>query len=58
MNASQPDRGNAVLDECWQMVDGMGLYDIETDPAQASEIASDYPEQVVRLKAAYDEWWA
>ena len=33
------------------------LFDLKTDPAQAHDIASENPDEVKRLGAAYDEWW-
>ena len=57
MDDPQPYLRSAVLDERWRLVDGEELYDIKADPAQASDLAADYPEEVTRLRAAYDEWW-
>ena len=58
MDDPQPYQRSAVLDERWRLVDGKELYDIKADPAQASDLAADHPEEVNRLRAAYDEWWA
>ena len=33
------------------------LYDLETDPAQSTDIAARYPEVVERMAAFYDGWW-
>ena len=57
MDAPQPYLRSAVLDERWRLVDGEELYDIKADPAQANDLAADHPEEVARLRAAYDEWW-
>ena len=58
MDAPQPYLRSAVLEERWRLVDGKELYDIQADPAQAEDIAADHPEEVARLRAAYDAWWA
>ena len=58
MDDPQPYRRSAVLDERWRLVDGRELYDIKADPAQVNDLATDHPEEVARLRAAYDAWWA
>ena len=58
MNDPQPYFKSAVLDERWRLVDGQELYDIKADPTQANDVSADPPEEVARLRAAYDEWWA
>ena len=58
MDAPQPYLNSAVLEERWRLVEGKELYDIKADPGQANDIAADHPEEVARLRAAYDQWWA
>ncbi len=58
MHDPQPFLNSAVLDERWRLVEGKELYDIKADPAQADDVAAEHPEEVARLRAAYDEWWA
>jgi len=48
---------SCVLDEQWRLVDGKELYDIKTDPGQASDVSTEHPEEVERLRRAYDAWW-
>jgi arylsulfatase B len=58
-------RQAAVMTDQWRLVnpspDGsesrLELYDIRLDPGQRSNIASQHPEVVARLKADYQKWW-
>jgi hypothetical protein len=50
------DKDYAVMTEKWRMVCGE-LYDFQNDKSQRSDIASQHPEVVQRLKTAYDTWW-
>lgn len=42
----------AVTDGQWR------LFDTRHDPGQEKNLASEYPQIVQRMSAAYDEWWA
>ncbi|MFT5130292.1 MAG: arylsulfatase A-like enzyme [Rhodothermales bacterium] len=42
----------------WRLINGKELYDIEADPAQTKDIASQHAEVVQRLRADYDKVWA
>ena len=33
------------------------LYDIKSDPGETKDVASQFPEAVKRMDAAYDQWW-
>lgn len=57
--ASQPEKGrrHAVLSGPWRLVNGTELYDLRTDPRQATDLASRHPREVDRLRAAYESWW-
>ncbi len=50
---------SVVLTERWRLVnsDGQFLYDIQADPAQRHDVASEHPEVVERLRALYDPFW-
>lgn len=49
---------SAVLWNRWRLVNGAELYDIESDPEQARDIASQYPEIARTLKHSYEAYWA
>ncbi len=57
MDKPQPFLNGSVLDERWRLVDGAELYDIKADPAQANDVSAERPDQVARLRQAYDAWW-
>jgi arylsulfatase A-like enzyme len=46
-----------VMNDCWRLVDGEELYDIETDLSQESDIAKHNPQVVAKLRKDYDAWW-
>ena len=48
----------AVMTEQWRLVNGTELYDIVADPGQSTDLASEEPELVGALRAAYEGWWA
>ena len=50
-------RKSSVMTEQWRLVNREELYDIKADPAQAENIAAEYPEVVAQLQASYDTWW-
>ena len=50
---------SVVMTERWRLVnsDEWGLYDIQTDPAQRTNVAAQHPEVVDRLKGLYQPFW-
>ena len=50
-------RQSAVMNDRWRLVDGAKLYDIRADREQRRDLATKYPTEVTRLRAAYEEWW-
>jgi len=57
-NAAAPkkDRG-AVLWKNWRYLNDRTLYDINKDPLQDKDIATEYPEVVATMKSHLDSWW-
>ncbi len=49
---------SAVMQQKWRLVHGTELYDLRTDPGQKTNVATDYPEVVKRLRDHYEKWWA
>jgi len=47
----------AVMTSRWRLIDGRELYDLEADPEQRRDVASDHPDVVQELRQAYDRWW-
>ena len=50
-------RKSAVMTESHRLVNGQELFDMSTDPGQENDIATENPELVEGLRAAYDAWW-
>jgi len=48
----------AVMTDRWRLIDGKALYDMNADPGQKRDVATDHPDTVQELRAAYDAWWA
>ena len=41
----------------WRLMNGKELYNLESDPAQQTDIAKDHPKVVEELRADYEAWW-
>lgn len=50
-------RRTALMQGNWRLIDGVELYDLETDPEQRTNIAAEFPDKVTQFKTAYDTWW-
>ncbi|MDT8300110.1 MAG: arylsulfatase [Sedimentisphaerales bacterium] len=50
-------RKSAVMTDKWRLINGKELYDIKTDPEQKSNIAESNPQEVEKLRKAYEDWW-
>lgn len=51
-------RKSAVMTNRWRLINGKQLYDVQADPGQQNDVASDYPKIVEHLTKFYDRWWA
>lgn len=51
-------RGSSVMSQQYRLIEGKELYDIKADPGQETDIAKETPEQVAKMRAFYDAWWA
>ena len=50
-------RKSAVMDDRWRLVNGEELYDLKADPKEATDLATEYPEETIRLRGEYDKFW-
>lgn len=48
---------SAVMTDKWHLIRGEELYDMDNDPGQTTNVAGEYPEQVEKLRIAYENWW-
>ncbi|MBT9188771.1 arylsulfatase [Zobellia russellii] len=53
----EPWRRTSLMQGKWRLIDGVELYDLNTDPEQRNNIADQHPEKIKEYKAAYNEWW-
>lgn len=55
----EPHDYSVVMTERWRLVDsdGIGLFDIEADPAQRIDVSAEYPDVVERLRSRYEVFW-
>jgi len=55
----KPYEYSVVMTERWRLVnsDAEGLFDIQADPAQRSNLAENHPDIVAQLRADYDQFW-
>ena len=51
-------RKSAVMSEQWRLVNGKELYEIKKDPGQEHDVAAEHPDQVAKMTAFYEAWWA
>ncbi|HVX14875.1 MAG TPA: arylsulfatase [Pirellulales bacterium] len=49
---------SAVMWRKWRLVKGQELYDLASDFGQTTDVASEHPDVVKRLRDSYDGWWA
>jgi arylsulfatase A-like enzyme len=49
--------GCSIRDQRYTLVNNYELYDLKRDPSEKHNIATDHPEVVKKLRAAYDDWW-
>ncbi|MGC1272446.1 MAG: arylsulfatase [Planctomycetaceae bacterium] len=47
----------AVMTQRWRLVNGEELFDINEDPGQKRNVATEHPEIVKELRDAYERWW-
>lgn len=57
-DAPRPFENSAVIETQYKLVNGAELYDLQADPAEATNLAASKPEEVTRLRSAYDAWFA
>jgi arylsulfatase A-like enzyme len=48
---------SATMKNTWRLVNGTELFDIQSDPAQTTDIAAQHPGIVNELRAGYEAWW-
>ena len=41
----------------WRLINGIELYDIQSDPGQRDDVAAQYPDVVASLRKGYEHWW-
>lgn len=51
-------RNCSVMTERWRLIDGKELYDMDNDPGQKTDVSSEDPETVQRLRGEYDKFWS
>ncbi len=53
-----PKWKNAVMKDRWRLINGVELYNLDTDPGQKCDISAEHPEVVAEMRAAHEAWWA
>jgi arylsulfatase len=51
-------RNSAVRTARFRLVNNEELYDITSDPSEKRNVIDQFPEEVERMRKAYDQWWA
>ena len=47
----------AAMTNRWRLVDNNELYDMQEDPSQQNNVLDQFPNEVAKLRSAYEEWW-
>jgi arylsulfatase len=47
----------SIRDARFTLVNNAELYDLRADPGETTNVIAAHPDEVARLRAAYDEWW-
>jgi arylsulfatase A-like enzyme len=50
-------RSHAARTQKWKLVNGVELYDMESDPGESKNVAAAHPDVVARLRAATEAWF-
>jgi hypothetical protein len=50
-------RKSAVMTDRWRLINGKELYDMNVDPGQKKDVAGDRPQDLLKLRQAYERWW-
>ena len=48
----------SVMSDQWRLVNGTELYDLETDPGQRLNIATDHEDIVLKMRNSYERWFS
>jgi len=49
---------SSVRNTRYSLVNNTELYDLQTDPGQATNVSSEHADEAEKLRSAYDRWWA
>jgi arylsulfatase A-like enzyme len=49
--------GCSIRDRRFTLVNDRELYDLLSDPGETNNVITGHPDEVQKLRAAYDEWW-
>jgi arylsulfatase A-like enzyme len=47
----------SIRDTRFTLVNNAELYDLQHDPGERTNVLARYPQEVAKLRAAYDRWW-
>ncbi|MDZ4796900.1 MAG: arylsulfatase, partial [Bryobacteraceae bacterium] len=50
-------RAHAARTQRWKLVDGKELYDLQSDPSEAKNVAAEHPDVVAKLRAETEAWF-
>ena len=51
------NKGSAIRNERFTLVNGNALYDLENDSGEQNDVSKDYPEAFQTLTKQYNQWW-
>ncbi len=48
----------SIRDNRFTLVNNKQLYDLQNDHAETKNVIAEYPQEVAKLRSAYDQWWS
>ncbi len=55
--AASEYRNCSIQDAAFELVENNELYDLKADPGENKNAIAEHPEEVTKLRAAYEQWW-
>ena len=49
---------SGIQNSRFSLVNNAELYDLKADPGETTNVIAQHPEEVAKLRAAYDQWWS
>lgn len=55
--AQSKHKNSSIRDSRFRLVEDRELYDLQADQGETTNVIDKHPDEVAKLRAAYDQWW-